>query len=152
MAWEHKLTDKNLASMTGVCSHCGPVELAWRSGGRPGAPRVACCAVAKKEGRRKQHERNPGDRAAWLYTNRNAGHGLTVEEARRAREGKACALCGTEEDLAVDHCHATGQRRGVLCKRHNSGLGFFQDDPILLRAAADYIEMHREMSADCEIP
>lgn len=47
----------------------------------------------------------------------------------------------------VDHCHASGQTRKLLCDRCNRGIGFLNDDPALLRAAADYIEMFRLQDA-----
>jgi len=47
---------------------------------------------------------------------------------------------GTDEELHVDHCHQTGKIRGLLYGRFNIGLGCFEDNPDLLRAAADYIE------------
>lgn len=88
---------------------------------------------------------------AWIYTVKKRHHGLTVEEAREFVRGKVCALCGTGEFLVVDHDHATGKRREALCAGCNSGLGFFQDDPALLRAAADYIERHRQAPPKSEV-
>lgn len=56
----------------------------------------------------------------------------------------ACELCGGPPTgrggLHLDHCHATGKFRGWLCSKHNTGLGLFQDDPVLLRRAAEYLE------------
>jgi hypothetical protein len=55
-----------------------------------------------------------------------------------------CAICRERtSDKAADHCHATGCVRDWLCRRCNAGLGFFRDNPAYLRAAADYIERHR---------
>jgi hypothetical protein len=63
----------------------------------------------------------------------------TLEE-----QGGVCAVCsrGPAAGLVVDHCHKTGRFRGLLCRTCNSGLGFFYDNPTLLRAAAGYAEQH----------
>jgi len=52
---------------------------------------------------------------------------------------KECVICGAEEPLVVDHCHTTGQIRGMLCNHCNRGLGHFRDDPMLLEFASQYI-------------
>lgn len=44
--------------------------------------------------------------------------------------------------LHVDHDHATGLVRALLCFHCNLGLGRFRDNPELLRTAATYIEWH----------
>lgn len=70
-------------------------------------------------------------------------YGITLaDEARMlSSQGGLCASC--RDTLAthhVDHCHATGKVRGLLCAKCNKGLGLFLDDPARLRAAAEYLE------------
>lgn len=63
------------------------------------------------------------------------------------QQGGRCPICGGEVtvfDSHVDHCHATGKVRGVLCRQCNIGLGHFHDDPAALRRAADFIEESRK--------
>jgi hypothetical protein len=68
--------------------------------------------------------------------------GLTVAElvALRERQGDACAICGTTGPLSIDHNHATGAVRGLLCATCNFMVGHGKDDPELLRKAAAYLE------------
>jgi hypothetical protein len=62
-------------------------------------------------------------------------YGITFEEfsKRLAEQDGRCAICGieinydTKNEAQVDHDHATGKIRGILCFRCNSGLGSFQD-------------------------
>jgi len=82
--------------------------------------------------------------------------GITVEQYDEMHETQngLCLVCGEPETavdnrnqnkirrLAVDHCHTTGKVRGLLCQRCNMGIGYFRDNPVLLRAAADYAESH----------
>lgn len=62
-------------------------------------------------------------------------------------QGSVCAICRTQDwgphGPHVDHCHATGKVRSILCGLCNKGLGNFKDDPDRLRTAADYVELHR---------
>ena len=57
-----------------------------------------------------------------------------------------CELCRvrlTQLGAHVDHDHKTGKIRGLLCNNCNRGLGHFQDNPLVLRLAASYVERHR---------
>ena len=68
--------------------------------------------------------------------------------AMLAKQDGKCAICGKGFDLSsknertpvcIDHCHKTGEFRGLLCRYCNQGLGHFKDDPQLLAAAIAYL-------------
>ena len=62
-----------------------------------------------------------------------------------ARQSGACAICRKKPDerLCIDHSHVTRKLRDLLCRRCNGGLGCYDDDPVLVRAAADYLDRWR---------
>jgi recombination endonuclease VII len=74
--------------------------------------------------------------------------GLTVDQydTMLITQNGACAICrGQNKDLrrlSVDHNHATGKIRGLLCYTCNAALGYFYDQPSRLRRGADYLEEH----------
>ena len=85
------------------------------------------------------------------YLKRHYGIGLPDYERMYEAQGGTCAICGGPETavgkhgiflLAVDHNEETGAIRQLLCMNHNRGLGFFNHDPALLRAAIAYLESH----------
>ncbi len=76
---------------------------------------------------------------------RLAAFGTSPEEIVAVREfqGGKCAICtrslaDTREH--VDHCHDSGRFRGLLCNKCNNGLGWFDEDPEMLRKAVSYLE------------
>ncbi len=47
--------------------------------------------------------------------------------------------CNFSGHLYIDHDHATGEVRGMLCRRCNFGLGWFDDDPNKVLGAMEYL-------------
>ena len=90
-------------------------------------------------------------RAVKEYQARKGGHRyithkLTAAQVQRMREaqGDRCAICRGEWTGAgpqVDHAHATGTIRALLCVRCNVGLGCFKDDIKRLSSAIAYLEL-----------
>ena len=61
-------------------------------------------------------------------------------DAMLQRQNGVCAICKRSgQALCVDHCHACGKVRGLLCGKCNSVLGFCDDSPAHLLAAAAYL-------------
>ena len=71
---------------------------------------------------------------------RRYGIGADEVDTLVAAQGGMCAICGKRNPEHVDHDHATGVVRGILCFNCNGGLGQFRDSTDALRAAAVYLE------------
>lgn len=105
----------------------------------------------KKEYARKKAASMSSDEKARRHL-RNK-YGLTLAqyyEMYENQDGK-CALCGTKpkkKKLMVDHNHKTGEVRGLLCPKCNSGMGFFNDDPKLMQMASIYLQKHNRHQSD----
>lgn len=76
-------------------------------------------------------------------------YGLTLEqrdEMRAAQQNK-CLICLNtfsfgwgKQGPAVDHCHATGKVRGLLCPTCNNLLGRAKDSVEILQRAIQYLQ------------
>ena len=68
-------------------------------------------------------------------------YGITACEYTKMRilQNDACAICGSVGDLHIDHDHATGKIRGLLCGKCNRGLGQFEDSVEHMRSAVEYL-------------
>jgi hypothetical protein len=84
---------------------------------------------------------------------------LRLTEALIARmevtQNGRCGICATPFELMpprhkhIDHCHQSGEVRGLLCTKCNSLLGFARDDAVILLQAIQYI---RRASTPCSKP
>ena len=108
---------------TGPCGELKPIEaFSKRSKAKDG--RQAWCKICVKE--RQKKLRRPIDPKKQRAFNLKRRYGLTVEqwdEMLIAQSG-LCALCMEAlRDPHVDHSHATGEVRGLLCLWCNTMLG-----------------------------
>lgn len=55
-------------------------------------------------------------------------------------QGGVCALCQIKPPVDVDHCHSTGEIRGLLCRGCNVGLGQLGDTVEGLQRAITYLQ------------
>jgi hypothetical protein len=91
---------------------------------------------------------------------REKGITRAVYEAALAAQNGRCAICENEigdhrqldktgrksqsiHTAVIDHCHATGKFRGLLCMRCNKAAGYVLDNPDTARKLAAYLEAHK---------
>jgi hypothetical protein len=75
-------------------------------------------------------------------------YNLTYEQVGELKSscGYKCEICGIEEaksprgNLFVDHCHETGEVRGILCLNCNNLLGSAKDNLEVLLNAIKYLK------------
>jgi hypothetical protein len=85
-------------------------------------------------------------------------YGLAAGEYARmlAAQKGVCKFCKRtcHRRLSVDHCHLTNVVRWLLCSKCNTGLGYFNDDPELLREAANCLDewLGREVLREDQVP
>jgi hypothetical protein len=141
----------DVRTSTGLTSACKTCTRDQRQGNSSRTPEKA------KEYYLGYVQRHPElNRASRRRATLKANYGVTAQwyAAKLAEQEGVCAICMELETvtsgsdaprrLSVDHDHLTGENRGLLCSRHNLGIGLFDHDPALLRAAADYLERYKE--------
>lgn len=139
-----------------TCTGCGaaltPAEFPTdRRNGKP-MPRCRSCRSAAQQAWRAT---KPGYGAQVYAKNkektrerhlvRKYGVTLLDYENLLAEQDGRCAICRAPEVeqfkgvLHVDHDHATGEVRGLLCRGCNHMLGSVEDDPAVLERAIRYL-------------
>lgn len=135
------------------CPDCGVVkpldQFPRTSASRTG--RATYCLPCHNARGRLSREKVGGARTYHL-TRR---YGISAKEAdvMLAEQGGLCAICKSAPAVHVDHDHATGAVRALLCFNCNGGLGQFKDDPETLHAAAFYVAFHtarQQVAAELE--
>ena len=60
-----------------------------------------------------------------------------------ARQNGRCASCGGDggqRGLVLDHCHASGEPRAMLCTQCNAALGMLHESPTKVRCLGEYAQ------------
>ena len=104
---------------------------------------VRCLKQWRKQNRRKYEPK--GDKRPRSNTLRKS-HKLdrAAYRALWEKQNGLCGICGKPETdrnrtLSIDHCHHTGNFRGLLCGRCNRGLGQLGDTIEALEKALAYL-------------
>jgi len=96
----------------------------------------------QNEWMREYRKNNPLVR---IQTHRKWKYGISKEdwEVLYQRQQGLCAICDKAVDrnkMCTDHCHTTGEVRGLLCDDCNIALGRLKDSPDILKRAIAYLE------------
>lgn len=107
--------------------------------------------IRNKEKNKKYYQENK-IKYKKVYLKRH--YNITIEDYKRMfREQKGkCEICNKKETakdsynklkrLSVDHNHKTGNVRGLLCQRCNTGVGYFMESIESLKGAIKYLRKY----------
>lgn len=117
------------------------------NGGKKAGLRSHCKSCRSRYEQRITNRREglrPNLRARRQYapTEPQYRRGMTIQEYEdmvSVQKGR-CLICKKNTKLHVDHCHTSGDIRGLLCGTCNRGLGMMQDRTDFLRRAIRYLE------------
>ena len=129
-----------------ICGHCNKlkIEIEYYKSNKLKRGYQSWCIQCHKDNRIHDGQTKTGK----LFQR----YGITREELEdlRVEQNHKCKICKIDisRDISrtsrcyqnIDHNHATGKVRGILCFRCNAGIGLLNESPEQLRLAADYIE------------
>lgn len=92
---------------------------------------------------KKEYKRNNMPRLKSYF--RKLRYGITQQQfdALLLQQNNGCAICGRgfgDKTPHVDHDHATGKVRGLLCKSCNTAIGLLGDSEEGVRLALSYLQ------------
>lgn len=148
------------SARTRPCVKCSNVERNGRGDCIP------CSKAYQKEWFQNHSHKayKAGYKKEWLAANpdrsrefdlqvRVSRYGLTIDQYRQMcdRQSGLCCICARPFGRGcIDHDHDTGRVRGILCHTCNVGLGQFQDNPMLLARAIQYLKEPEAEAAAAE--
>lgn len=133
------------------CScECGETKIARGTSLRHGELKSCGCMtkqwIAEAQTKHGLSDTNHPDHKKYEFERRlPRKYGITADDYYLMfdeQNGK-CAICEVKFDDVtphIDHCHSSGNVRGLLCKACNTAIGLFRDDTDALKAAIKYLE------------
>lgn len=136
------LDKQNKDGYTTDCKMCrGKRVKMWKEANKDQVTATAAWYTKKTEQRRHRYHLKKS-------------YGLTESQysEMRDRQKGACAICGivSQRSLHIDHNHATGKVRALLCTRCNSMIGYARDSVEMLQKGIEYLEFYSEGVEDSE--
>ena len=131
------------------CPDCGvakPLDQFPRNKSSRDGRHAYCKPCHNARGKESKQRLYGGSRHYHLM--RRYGIGAADFDQLVEKQGGVCAICGRAEPEHVDHSHATGEVRGILCFNCTGGLGQFRDSIDALRAAVEYLGAHDPVAAE----
>ncbi|MBP7709873.1 MAG: endonuclease VII domain-containing protein [Rickettsiales bacterium] len=107
------------------------------------------CKECRNSYLREWSRKNPEKKREQKYRTR---YGITLKQYEEllALQNHTCAICGKGEHVRkndkyflVDHCHKTGEVRGLLCHRCNQAIAQLNEDPSSSLRLIKYIFLHK---------
>lgn len=125
-------------SKCAICKEVKPLSAFYKNRCRKNG-HDSLCIPCKKVTRPKTGRRD----------NLKTRYNITPEEWTEmfTKQNQRCAVCKTTESayrnnkprFCVDHCHATGKIRGILCSKCNAAIGMIDENPEILKGIAEYL-------------
>lgn len=146
---------------SGRCKNCeksykkAKYKLAKDSYTGPSVKESTCtlCKKTKPADRFARHVRGPGG-LDWNCLDcmnlRNKANRLNIstEKVSSLLKANECEICksiepgGKYNTWHIDHCHSSGNIRGILCHNCNTAIGLLKENISTLQAAIKYIKRH----------
>lgn len=137
----------------GIFSTCKECEKERLKEWRKSNPEKVKAQNARSNAKRKINKTgyfNPDRKEEWSRAKRNSHlrreYGITIEDFERIskEQGHRCKTCqrGVNEIwLCVDHCHSSGEVRGLLCNNCNAALGYVLENTETLLRMIEYLKV-----------
>ena len=146
------------------CMKCGSLKIATKKG-------ALKCAKCANLWSRKKYATSRSQRLSYVRRYVLARYGASLEQLELLciKQAGRCAIClrawqecpavklsrfetSFLQRLNVDHDHATGRIRGLLCHGCNAAIGHFNDDSSRIYAARAYILKHKGSLVNVDLP
>ena len=142
-----------------ICTTCNieqPLTDVYLKRGKPRAQCRTCHSKYYRSEYKTKTEQYKARQKSWRTRNPNTVrnlalkgiYGITLKEWEQllTSQDNKCGICGnsntSKKNFHTDHNHTTGQVRGLLCYKCNSGIGSFDDKIDILEKAITYLKKY----------